>query len=508
VPESVDPAPYLLVGGGRLARHLAHYLDLLGVAHEGWTRSEGVEALGRRAGRARAVLLLIPDDAIQPFVLEHGDLLGDAPRVHCSGAVSVPGVVACHPLGSFGETLFPESVYRSIHLCVEEGPVGFEELFPELPNPHGPLPVGAKVRYHAAAVLAGNFTAMLWQEAARVFTELGVPESGWRAYLETVAINVRTDPDAAVTGPVVRGDAGTIAAHLASLGDDPWAGVYRAFLATVGAEDPTEPSEDPGQRRRGHRDPADALRVGHPIVATTCYDASTAAILDRTELDFLLVGDSVAMVVYGHDSTRPADVEMLARHTAAVRRGAPSRLLVTDLPWVAARDPELAVRAARKLRDAGADGVKLEALPESWAVLHALVAAGIPVMGHVGLLPQLVEDGDFRVAGRGEAAAAVLEAARMQERAGAFALVVECVPSELARTLTEAVSIPTIGIGAGADTDGQILVINDLAGLTQGRTPRFVRAFGDAATPLEEGVHRYVEAVREGSFPADAESYG
>ncbi len=508
--------PYLLIGGGRLARHFGHYFDLLGISHMGWSREDGPEALADLAGAARTVLLLVPDDAIASFVEEHDARLGSSPRVHCSGSRMIDGVTGCHPLGSFGEALFPEQLYRSLHFVIEPGPMGFDELFPDLPNPHTEVLDEDRVRYHGAAVLSGNFTAILWRRAAEIFEEVGLPRSAWGPYLETVALNIRADVGTAVTGPVVRGDTGTIEAHLAELGDDPWAGVYRAFREAVGVSDPTRAASSAtpyGRRVGGGYEPGhppDALAVfaaEHRLVASTAYDASTAAVLDGLPLDFLLVGDSVAMVVYGHRSTRPADVDMLARHTAAVRRGAPSKAIVADLPWVAARDPDVGLAAARTLMDAGADAVKLEALPDSWDVLQRLVAADVPVMGHVGLLPQLVERGDYRVAGRGEAAEAVCDAARMQEEAGCFALVVECVPADLGRRVTEERSIPTIGIGAGADTSGQILVLNDLVGMTPGRTPRFVREFGDAATPLADAVRRYVDAVREGSFPGPDERY-
>jgi 3-methyl-2-oxobutanoate hydroxymethyltransferase len=509
---SGEQAPYLLVGGGRLARHLGHYFDLLGIAHVGWVREDGLPRLASAAAGARAVLLAIPDDAIGPFAAEHDDLLGPAPRVHFSGARRLPGITGCHPLGSFGDVTFPDELYRSVHFVVQSGGARFGDVFPDLPNPHTRIPAGAEVAYHAAAVVAGNFTALLWRRAAETFERLGLPPAAWRAYLETVASNVRADPESAVTGPVIRGDTGTIAAHLGELGDDPWGDVYRSFLRAVGVP---EVVADAGVREHMRDDdrpahPDDALAVfrsGAPLVATTAYDASTAAVLERTPLDFLLVGDSVAMVVYGHRSTRPADVDMLARHTAAVRRGAPSKAIVADLPWVAARDPELGVPAARALLAAGADAIKLEALPDSWDVLAALRADGVPVMGHVGLLPQLVEAGDFRVAGRGEAAEAVLEAARLQEEAGCFALVVECVPRDLGEAITRERSIPTIGIGAGAETSGQILVIDDMIGLTPGRRPRFVREFGDAATLVSEAVHVYVRAVHEGSFPGPGERY-
>jgi len=545
VEDSGSEAPYLLVGRGRLARHLARYFDLLGVPYVDWARSDGPDALEARASGARAVVILIPDDRIESFVETHDRRLGDAPRVHCSGARRIEGVTGCHPLGSFGETLFSEQLYRSLHFIVEAGPPGsaassgFDDLFPDLPNPHTTIRDEDRVRYHGAAVLSGNFTAILWRRAAETFTTLGLPRSAWGAYLETVALNIRADVGSAVTGPVTRGDAGTIAAHLHELGDSPWAEVYRSILGAVGVVDPTRGQSGPDARlttagasparmtataaapahaipapaaaddvRLGH--PADGLSVfdaGHALVATTAYDASTAAVLNGLPLDFLLVGDSVAMVVYGHRSTRPADVDMLERHTAAVRRGAPSRTIVADLPWVAARDPEAGLAAARRLIDAGADAVKLEALPDSWDVLARLIAGGIPVMGHVGLLPQLVEEGDFRVAGRGAAAEAVRDAARAQEEAGCFALVVECVPADLGRRITRERGIPTIGIGAGADTSGQILVINDLIGMTPGRTPRFVREFGDTVTPLADAVRDYADAVRSGDFPGPDERY-
>jgi 3-methyl-2-oxobutanoate hydroxymethyltransferase len=512
VEVSGADAPYLLVGGGRLARHLGHYFDLLGVPYVGWVREDGDERLARAAEGAHAVLLAIPDDAIAPFVREHDGRLGSAPRVHFSGARTVGGVTGCHPLGSFGESIFPDDLYRSIHFAVQAGGESFGAIFPDLPNPHTRIPAGSEVAYHTAAVLAGNFTAILWRRAAQAFERLGLPAAAWGAYLETVALNIHEDPESAVTGPVVRGDRGTILAHLDELGDDPWGGVYRAFLKAVGVEGPvvTSGRGEPVREADLPAHPQDALAVfrsGAPLVATTAYDASTAAVLEGTPLDFLLVGDSVAMVVYGHRSTRRADVAMLARHTGAVRRGAPSKAIVADLPWVAARDPKLSVTAARALLAAGADAVKLEALPDSWDVLAALRAADVPVMGHVGLLPQLVEGGDFRVAGRGEAAEAVREAARMQEEAGCFALVVECVPSDLGEAITKERSVPTIGIGAGASTSGQILVIDDMIGLTPGRTPRFVREFGDAATLVSDAVHAYVRAVHEGSFPGPGEFY-
>lgn len=246
------------------------------------------------------------------------------------------------------------------------------------------------------------------------------------------------------------------------------------------------------------------------IVATTAYDFPTAALLNRAPVDFILVGDSVSMVVYGHESTQAATLEMMVAHTAAVRRGAPDRLVVADLPYpvmVDGRDTA-AAEAGSALLDAGADAVKVEALEGHGDVVRALRGRGIPVMGHVGLLPQTVtKAGEYRVQGRGSAGAAVLEAARGFEEEGAFAVVLECIPADLARDVTAALEVPTIGIGAGPHTDGQILVLHDLAGLTPGPHPRFVRVFAEAGRTLASAVEAYAAAVREGRFPSTEESY-
>ena len=250
-------------------------------------------------------------------------------------------------------------------------------------------------------------------------------------------------------------------------------------------------------------------RDGHRIVAATAYDYWSAGILADSSLDFLLVGDSVAMVVYGHPTTRVATLEMMAAHTAAVRRGAPAKIIVADLPFPLMQGtPDEAAEGAAVLVAAGADAVKVEALPGYQGVVEAIRAQGIAVMGHAGLLPQEVLDRDgFRVRGRGDEAAEVRHAARTLEAAGCFALVLECVPDTLSRAVTAAAGIPTIGIGAGSGTDGQVLVLQDLAGFNPGFRPRFVRRFGDGAALLRQAVEDYAGAVRQGRFPDSEESY-
>ncbi len=252
-----------------------------------------------------------------------------------------------------------------------------------------------------------------------------------------------------------------------------------------------------------------AKRDGRRIVACTAYDHWSAAVLNRAPVDFLLVGDSVAMVVYGHPSTRAATLEMLMGHLGAVRRGAPDQVVVADIPWLAMEGGvEAAVQAGRTLRGGGADAVKVEAVPGHLTVVRRLVEEGIPVMGHVGLLPQTVTaPEEYRVAGRGREAEEILESAAQLQAAGCFSLVLECVPSNLATEVTAALDIPVIGIGAGADTDGQILVLHDLAGLTPGGAPRFVRRFGDGTALLLRWIEAYAASVQEGRFPTETESY-
>ena len=219
-----------------MARHMAHYLGLLGVPHRAWTRDMGEAALSSRARGVGAVLLLIPDDALASFVDRYGPVMEGAPLVHFSGSARVAGVQCCHPLGSFGGTLHPESLYRRITFVCDPGPRSFPELFPALPNPHGVIHPELRPLYHAMAVLSGNFTVVLWQKALDEWRRLGLPPEAGLAYLDTVAANLAVDPGGALTGPLARGDGETVRANLAALGDGPWAEVYRAVAGAAEAE--------------------------------------------------------------------------------------------------------------------------------------------------------------------------------------------------------------------------------------------------------------------------------
>ena len=253
-----------------------------------------------------------------------------------------------------------------------------------------------------------------------------------------------------------------------------------------------------------------ARKGGVPLVMVTAYDAPTARIADEAGVDLILVGDSVAMVVLGYEDTLQVTIDDLAHHTAAVARTRPQAVLVADLPWMSYHVGEAdAVRNAATLVRAGAQAVKLEGGRKRLPVVRALLDAEIPVMGHLGLTPQSVHAmGGFRVQAKDASAAHQLvdDAAALAE-AGCFSLVLEGVPDRVARLVTESVPVPTIGIGAGAWCDGQVLVFHDVAGLEDRVLPKFVRRYGSLKADGVAAVAAFAADVRAGRFPSDTESY-
>jgi len=247
------------------------------------------------------------------------------------------------------------------------------------------------------------------------------------------------------------------------------------------------------------------------ITCLTAYDYPTARLLDEAGVDVLLVGDSLAMVTLGYETTLPVTIEEMLHHTRAVRRGTHRALLVADMPYGSYHDdPMEGVRhAVRFVKEAGAEAVKIEGGERRMDMIARLVEAEIPVMGHIGLTPQSVNAfGGFRVQGKTEAAAErVLRDARAVEAAGAFSVVLESIPRELAARITAELKIPTIGIGAGPDCDGQVLVINDLLGLTFGHQPKFARRYADVGAIISRAAAEYCRDVQQGRFPSDEESY-
>jgi 3-methyl-2-oxobutanoate hydroxymethyltransferase len=282
-------------------------------------------------------------------------------------------------------------------------------------------------------------------------------------------------------------------------------------MAATGPRTTPEPlygGADTG-RRVTVRDIAAAKARGEKWPMLTAYDALTAGIFDRAGIPVLLVGDSAAMVVYGHDTTIPVTVDDLIPLTAAVVRGTSRSLVVADLPFGSYQaSPGAALDAAtRFLKETGAQAVKLEGGERVARQVEELVAAGIPVMAHIGLTPQSVNAfGGYRVQGRGEEGERLLHDAKVLQAAGAFSVVLECVPAPLAALVTQELSISTVGIGAGPGCDAQVLVWQDMAGLSP-RVAKFVKKYADVATVLSEAATAFAEDVTSGTFPDQAHSY-
>jgi 3-methyl-2-oxobutanoate hydroxymethyltransferase len=246
------------------------------------------------------------------------------------------------------------------------------------------------------------------------------------------------------------------------------------------------------------------------ISMVTSYDYWSAKLLNESPVDCLLVGDSLAMVMHGHNTTLPATVDVMALHTRAVATGAPDKFIVGDLPFLSFRkDLTQNMEAVEKIMHAGAHSVKLEGAAGNLDLVQHIVESGVPVMGHLGLTPQSIHQlGGFKVQGRGQDAAHILlEQAHALEERGCFALVLECVPAPLAREISQSLTIPTIGIGAGPDTDGQVLVLQDLLGFNKGFKPKFLRHFMNGAEQFSQAIQNFDQAVKGGSFPNLEESY-
>jgi len=252
-------------------------------------------------------------------------------------------------------------------------------------------------------------------------------------------------------------------------------------------------------------------RDGERIVCLTAYDFTFARLVEGAGVDFILVGDSLGQVVLGYPSTVPVTMDEMIHHAKAVKRGAPNTFIVVDLPFLTYQSsvPDAMYNAGRALKEAGAHAVKLEGGgPEELRTIEALVAAGIPVMGHLGLTPQAVNRiGGHRVQGRGDDSERLLREADGLEEAGCFAMVLELIPAELAKEISSRSSVPTIGIGAGVDCDGQVLVVYDALGLNSDFRPKFLKRFADLDGIVSSGLERFVSEVRQGQYPGPEHSF-
>jgi 3-methyl-2-oxobutanoate hydroxymethyltransferase len=265
------------------------------------------------------------------------------------------------------------------------------------------------------------------------------------------------------------------------------------------------------RKKRTARSITAMKKAGEKIAALTAYDCATARLLDAAGVDVILVGDSAAMVVLGYENTLPVTLDAMIVLTAAVARSRPSALVVGDMPFMSyqASVADAVRNAGRMVKEGGAEAVKLEGGRKVAPKVEAVLEAGIPVMGHIGLTPQSIHElGGYRVQGKNEASRdRLIDDARALEAAGCFSIVLEAIPVDLGREISREVSIPTIGIGAGPHTDGQVLVVSDIIGMTPGPLARFVRSYGDAGSVIAKAASDYVRDVKSGGYPSPDESY-
>ncbi len=250
---------------------------------------------------------------------------------------------------------------------------------------------------------------------------------------------------------------------------------------------------------------------GEKISMLTAYDYSTAAIMDEEGMDIILIGDSLGMVVLGYDSTLPVTMEDMIHHTKAVSRAVKRAMVIADMPFLSYHTSvqDGMYNAGRLMKEAGAHGVKLEGGQEVADVVRKITSSGIPLMGHLGLTPQSVHQlGGYKVQGKDDKTARkLMEDARVLEEAGAFSVVLECVPAQLAGEISRALTIPTIGIGAGAECDGQVLVVNDMLGIFEKFTPKFVKKYAELNKDIRAAMKQYIDEVRGGAFPGKEHSF-
>lgn len=252
-------------------------------------------------------------------------------------------------------------------------------------------------------------------------------------------------------------------------------------------------------------------REGEKISMLTAYDYSIAALVDGAGVDMILVGDSLGMVVLGYDSTLPVKMEDMLHHTQAVSRAVQRAMVIGDMPFMSYQTSarEALKNAGRFMQEAGAHGVKLEGGQEVAEAVRKITSSGIPLMGHLGLTPQSVHQlGGYKVQGKDDRTARkLMEDARALEEAGAFSIVLECVPAPLAGEISRALTIPTIGIGAGVECDGQVLVVNDMLGMFEKFTPKFVKKYAELSGEITAAVGRYIDEVKAGTFPGEEHSF-
>lgn len=501
------------------------------------------------------LFLTVPDDAIAS-VWEEVRSFRPAGKIicHCSGSVSSTVFNGIEECGAFGYSVHPL-------LAVSDRYESFRELPKALFTIEGAkehlndissllsacgcrfqiIDASDKVRYHAAAVLASNLMVGLADCAFRLLQECGFSEEASRDALAPLMTgNLRSvldkGPAGALTGPIERNDVQTVKKHLDALasGDPEILEVYRVLsVRTEKVAERKHPDRDASKMRdilsgypvRGQNenkktevkrsfDMKKTVPVlqkmkleGKKISMLTTYDYTTACLVEAAGIDTILVGDSLGMTMMGYDDTLPVTMDDMIHHTRCVTRGAHDTFVIGDMPFMSYQTSvdEAVYNAGRFLKEGRAQAVKLEGGAVVCPQIRAMVEASIPVCAHLGLTPQSVNAfGGFKVQGKNEATARkLIEDAKKIEDAGAFMVVLECVPAKLASLISKQLTIPTIGIGAGNGCDGQVLVYQDMLAMTAGGfKPKFVRQFGQIGTAMVDAFKRYDEAVKSGEFPA------
>ncbi len=343
---------YAIVGGGRLARHFSEYFRLLEIPHSRWTRDhrspfntfEGAgprtASANRRLANADRVLLLVSDKAIAALAEAVSVSASKSQLIHCSGSLSVPGVAGAHPLMTFADHLYGLDTYQKVPFVLETGS-DFARLFPGLPNPNFVMNVEDKARYHAMCVMAGNFPQLLWKGISDRFEQqFELPAAILHPYLKQLAENFIQAPESALTGPLARNDQPTIERNLNSLDGDPLQDLYARFYPFLSTGSKAGAAIGTGSNGAGDMNVLDfqACKARHEkIVMLTCYDYTSACIVQDSDIDVILVGDSAAMVMHGYGTTIPADIEMMCRHIESVSRGTKNKFIVGDMPFLSFR---------------------------------------------------------------------------------------------------------------------------------------------------------------------------
>lgn len=496
---------YGIIGNGRMSKHMQFYFAGIGLEFKVWTREETEDQLQNLIEHSTHILILIKDSEIVPFIQKHQEKLRNKILIHFSGSLTTPLAIGVHPFMMAGKQLYALEEYKKIPFVIENG-YSLKTLFPKLENPSFSIDKEKKPLYHALAVLGANGSILLWQKAIQEFqSQLGLPKEVLLSCIKQVAFNLENNEKEALTGPLVRNDQETIARNLKALKNDSYRSVYQSLACAYSS---THSKSSLKIKSIAHF--LDAKKAKKPLTMTTAYDYWSAKLLNETNIDCILVGDSAAMVMHGYANTIHATSEMMILHTQAVTKGAPDKFIIADLPFLSYRKSiSETMQLIDQLMKAGAHAIKLEGAGDNLSTVKYIVDSGVPVMGHIGLTPQACHQlGGNRVQGKdANSASRILQDAIDLQDQGCFSLILECIPQELAELITNKIQIPTIGVGAGVNCDGQALVLHDIFGLLNDFNPKFVKKFCDGHSLFVDAVNQFAREVVNKDFPSKTHSF-